>query len=305
MTLLASIFTADILPIFIIAGVGFLLARHLDASVQTLSRVVFNALAPCMVFNLLVTSRISADQFGRMALFSVLMTAGIGLVAWIASRPLHLERPALAAFLLVVMFSNGGNYGLPVVLFAFGRESLSHATVYFVTSAMLMYTVGVVVAATGRRSLAHALAGIVRLPTVYGVVAAAIVLAAGISVPVAVMRPVTLLSDATVPIMILVLGMQFERARRPERPGVVAVAVALSLLVTPFMALALAGLIGLEPAARQAAVIQASMPAAVATTILALEFNVAPSFVTSTVFVSTMLSPFTLTALIAYLSRAR
>ena len=45
------------------------------------------------------------------------------------------------------------------------------------------------------------------------------------------------------------------------------------------------------------------MPTAVITTILALEFDVAPDFVTSTVFLSTMLSPFTLTALIAWLSR--
>ena len=81
-----------------------------------------------MVFNMLVTSRISALAFGRMALFCVLMTATVGLIAWLVAVPFHLERPALVAFLLVVMFSNGGNYGMPVVLFAFGREALSHAT---------------------------------------------------------------------------------------------------------------------------------------------------------------------------------
>jgi hypothetical protein len=43
------------------------------------------------------------------------------------------------------------------------------------------------------------------------------------------------------------------------------------------------------------------MPAAVVTTIVALEFEVAPSFVTSVVFVSTLLSPLTLTAVIAWL----
>ena len=39
----------------------------------------------------------------------------------------------------------------------------------------------------------------------------------------------------------------------------------------------------------------------VVTTILALEFDVAPAFVTSAVFVTTVLSPFTLTPLTAYL----
>ena len=51
----------------------------------------------------------------------------------------------------------------------------------------------------------------------------------------------------------------------------------------------------------QAAVIQASMPAAVVTTILALQYEVAPGFVTSVVVVSTLLSPFTLTWVIALL----
>ena len=53
--------------------------------------------------------------------------------------------------MLVVMFSNGGNYGLPVALFAFGRDALTFATVYFLTSAVLTYTVGVSLAASGSR----------------------------------------------------------------------------------------------------------------------------------------------------------
>ena len=82
----------------------------------------------------------------------------------------------MSAFLLVVMFSNGGNYGLPVVLFAFGRDALSHASVYFVTSAVLVYTVGVLLAASGRRSIRRALLGILKVPAAWAVAAAAIVL---------------------------------------------------------------------------------------------------------------------------------
>jgi len=69
-TLLLSIFANDVLPIFLVASVGFLLARYLHADVKTLSRLAFNVLAPCLVFNLLVTSKISADEFGRMVLFA-------------------------------------------------------------------------------------------------------------------------------------------------------------------------------------------------------------------------------------------
>jgi len=101
-----------------------------------------------------------------------------------------------------------------------------------------------------------------------------------------------------------VLGMQLERASRPDRPAVVAVGVLLSLVVTPLIGVACARVLGLEGAALQAAVIQASMPAAVVTTVLALQYEVAPSLVTSIVVTTTLLSPFTLTGIIAWLQRA-
>ena len=64
-----------------------------------------------------------------MALFCVLLTAAMGLAAWLTAIPLRLDRQTLSSFLLVVMFSNSGNYALPVVLFAFGREALGYASV--------------------------------------------------------------------------------------------------------------------------------------------------------------------------------
>jgi hypothetical protein len=103
--------------------------------------------------------------------------------------------------------------------------------------------------------------------------------------------------------MILVLGMQIERATMPERPVVVASAVVISLVLTPLAAIGWAHVVGLHGAAFQAGVLQASMPTAVMTTILALEFDAKPAFVTSVVGIATLLSPLTVTLLIAYLQR--
>lgn len=298
---LLDIFASDILPVFVIAGAGFLLARYNDVNVRTIARVIFNVLSPCLVFTLLITSPLSLGDFGRMALFCVLVTGALGLLSAATGRLLRLDRAALIGFVLVVSFSNSGNYGLPVILFAFGREALTHASVYFVTSSILVYTVGVFLAASGRRSVADALRGVAKVPAVYGILAAAIVLAMGVALPAAIMRPVSLLTDAALPMMLLVLGMQLERAGTPDRPPAIAAAVVLSLVVAPLVAIALATALPLTGPAFQAGIIQASMPAAIVTTIVALEFDVAPSFVTNVVFASTVLSPLTLTGLIAWL----
>lgn len=299
MTLLLSIFANDVLPIFVVAAVGFTVARVLKADVRTLSRITFNALSPCLVFHLLVTSPLSASDFSRMTALAVLVIVGIGLVARLATLSLRLDRALTSAFLIVVMFSNSGNYGLPVVLFAFGRDALAHATVYFVANAVATYTLGVFLASAGRRSIGQAARGVLRVPAVWGVVAAGTVLGLGIPVPLAIMRPVELLSGAALPTMILVLGMQLERSAWPDRPALVALAGTLSLVVTPLIAVGAAQLLGLTGVARQAAIVQSGMPSAVLTTILALEFDVEPSFVTACVLLSTIASPITVTLLIA------
>jgi predicted permease len=301
MGLLVSILISDILPIFAIAGAGFLLARYAKVDVRVLARVVFYSLLPCLAFRLLVTSSASGPNVARLMLLAVLIMGAMGLTGYVAARGLGLDGKYLRAFLMVVMFSNGGNYGLPVVRFAFGPEALTYATIFFLTGSVMTYVVGAFFAGSHRGRFAGALEKVWKMPSLYGVALALIVRAMGLSVPEGVMRPIDLLSDAALPLMILVLGMQLERAVWPARPGIVILAVGISLLVAPAVALGLTGLLGISGEARQSAVILSSMPVAVVTTILAVEFELAPEFVTSAVFLSTIASPLTLTPLIAYL----
>jgi predicted permease len=75
------------------------------------------------------------------------------------------------------------------------------------------------------------------------------------------------------------------------------------LIIAPLIALILAGLFGLQDFSRQASVTQASMPSIVSSTVLATEYNLDARLVTAVVFISTLLSPFTLTPLLVFLGR--
>ena len=149
----------------------------------------------------------------------------------LAAIPLRLDRRALTAFLLVVICSNSGNYGLPVTLLAFGREALTFAKhLVFVSSSMFTYTGGVFPAASGKRSVWDALVGVASIPAVDGA-AAAVVTMRSLGSAARGRHVADHASRATrrCSMMILVLGMQLERASRPEPPGVVATAVVVSL----------------------------------------------------------------------------
>ena len=159
----------------------------------------------------------------------------------------------------------------------------------------------------GKFSARQALSRLLTVPAFYGLIAAGIVRHADWHVPLFLDRSVTLLSDASIPLMLVVLGLQIAEARTWPRSRVVLISAAsfLQLVVTPLVALLLARWIGLSGMARQAAVLQASMPAAVVTTILAVEYELDATLVSGTVVLTTLLSPLTLTPLIAYLLSSR
>lgn len=300
-TLLGSILVSDILPIFVITAIGYLLAKYAQVSVQAVSRVVFYALMPCLAFRMLLTSTASGPDVGRIMALGLLTMGTMAVTGFVVSKVLGLDSKLRRAFMMVVMFSNSGNYGLPVVQFAFGPAALTFGTIYFLTGSVTTYISSAFFAGSRRGNIAGALDKIWRMPSLYGVALAAILLTLKIPVPEGILRPVQMLSDAALPIMIMVLGMQLERAVWPPRPGLVLLGVTISLVVTPIIALGLCTALDITGPARQAAVVLSSMPVAVVTTILALEFNLDPEFVTGAVFLSTLLSPLTLTPLIAYL----
>jgi len=139
------------------------------------------------------------------------------------------------------------------------------------------------------------------VPSVYAIPLALTIRALDIAFPLPISRPIELLSFATVPTMLLLLGMQIARAGVPRQRKSLSASVAIKLLAAPAIALLMAPLFGLQGLTRDVGVLQSSMPTAVMTTIIATEYDTEAGFVTGAVLVSTLLSPLTLTPLIAIL----
>lgn len=84
-------------------------------------------------------------------------------------------------------------------------------------------------------------------------------------------------------------------------PGMLGAAIALRLVVSVPLAFGAALLLGLGGLPMHVGVLQAAMPTAVNTTILALEFDTWPNFVGNVVVLTTIGSLLTLTLLIVWL----
>jgi predicted permease len=103
--------------------------------------------------------------------------------------------------------------------------------------------------------------------------------------------------------MLILLGVELTRVEFSGSLRAMQLSVALRLLVAPFVALLLTSLFGIQGFARQGSVTEASMPSMVSSTVLATEYQLDSRLVTAIIFISTLLSPLTLTPLLVFLGR--
>jgi malate permease and related proteins len=298
---LLQLFVNNLLPVFLASGAGYLASRFFKLDVRTVSNLVFYIFSPCLIFSLLTHSQLGNSEIFGIMLFASAVMALVGLFAGLLSVAFRLERRMIAAVVVASMFMNAGIYGLPVVLFAFGETAMGIASVFFVTSAALSYTLGVFIASSGSASLGKSLKNLLQIPTVYALLAAWLFVQTGWELPVALDRTATLLGNASIPGMLILLGLQFRNIHLKGIFKPLSIALSARLLISPMIALLLAAFFRLSGPARQAGVLEASMPTAVLTTVLATQFDAEPAFVSTVVVVSTLISPLTLTPLLAYL----
>jgi len=300
--ILLSILIENILPVFIAVGLGFLLDRKFHLDIKTISRTSFYVLSPCLIFTSLTRSSISGEEFGSIILFEVLVTAVLLVIAWGLVQLAHLNRQQESAFLLSVLFVNAGNYGLSVNLFAFGEEALARAIIYFVGSTVLINTLGIFLASRGKADVKTAFLNVFKVPMVYAVILAFVARGLPWSMTeTSWFSGLDTVGRAAVPVMLLLLGIQLSRNSLGHNLRRVSVATALRLGLAPLLSFLLATVLALSGDTRRACVLEASTPTAVNSIILSLEFDVLPEFVTGVVFLSTLLSPLSLTLLIALL----
>ena len=301
-----SVLINVVLPVFLVAGVAALAQRWLHLEARTLSRAVFYIFGPALVFDSLVTTAVSAGDIGRIGLTVLATTGLLWLVGITAGWLLHLERPTQAAFLTAILLANTGNYGLSVNLFAFGEAGLAWAAVYFTVGSVVTSGLGVYLSAAGRAPASLALRRVVTVPILHAAILGVAFSLAGWQLPEPVAKASHLLGQASVPVMLTVLGLNLVATFRGESDGVhwpaLATLTALRLVVAPLLTWAVTGFVGLEGLARDVTVVESAMPTAVMTIILANEFESDAPFASLAVLSTTLASLVTVTVLLNILT---
>lgn len=290
-----SIFINVITPVFTLVAIGYLAGPRLGLQAKTLSRFAYFILIPAFVFSVISSAEVQAELITQMVVYTLLVHIACALlgfgIGWILKRP----RQMISAYVLIAVFGNVGNFGLPLITFRLGEEAVFAATVYFLAIVIIAFVIGVAAANWNNQGSMKAALEVLKTPALLAMVPAFFFTGSSFEPPLFLSRITGLLGAAMIPTMLVTLGISMSQVEQIKISRDVYIASAIRLIGGPVLAFTLIIPFGLTGIERGAGILQASMPTAVLASIIAMEYDLLPEFVTTTVLFSTIVSIVTLT----------
>lgn len=265
-----------------LAAIGFAWVKAgFDYPVRFVTQLAMTLSVPCLIFTALMKTEIDPQALTTLSLASVAVYAVVSLAAFALVR---IGRLDLRTYMAPIIFSNTGNVGLPLALFAFGEAGLGYAVVVFAIMAIWSFTFGVWLVAGG-----GSLIKVVKEPLVGATILGGIFLWQGWHTPVFVTNALDLVGQMAIPMMLITLGVAVARMH----PGHIRQATWISM-VKLAMCFAISWAVGrwfqLDDIAFAVLVIQVSTPVAVTSYLLAEKYGADAESVAGLVVVSTLMS---------------
>jgi len=268
-----------IFPVFAIVAVGYLYSRWRQPDMSAANHINMTVLLPALIFHVLSGKDFQLGEFGWLALGGAVVVLGSGLLALLAAK---VARLSLKTFVPPMMFTNSGNIGLPLAVFAFGEAALPAAVVLFLVENGLHFTLGTWL--MDHRAPLHKV-------LLQPIVAATLI---GIAfslfrwdVPTPVRETVNLLGQASIPLLLFALGTRLTRIDFSEwRIGVLGAilcpltGVIMVLLVRPFLEL--------TPLQTSLLLVFGALPPAVLNYLVAEQYRQEPGKVASIVLIGNL-----------------
>lgn len=293
---LLPIFAQTILPVFLVAAAGFLLANGSQSIAAPWAACSFFLATPSLVFRSLYRSELDFVMLQHLAIVAATVALLSGFLGWLTTAGESRQRRA--ALILSSAISNNGNMGIPISYFAFGEIGLALGSIYYVVVSFFSNTFGVVIASAGRTAVRQAFVQSVRVPVLYAATVGLLLNMRQITIPQPMFRAVDLLADAAIPGMLVLLGVQLHKAPWAQLPPVLFRSALIRLLLGPLLAGLLCWLLSVPAPERSVLILQAGMPTAVMAAVLATEYETEPSLVATAILISTLLSMVTLSLLL-------
>ncbi|MDG5787543.1 AEC family transporter [Evansella sp. AB-P1] len=290
-----------VFPVLLVFIIGYVSQKWKRIDLKPISVLIIYILVPALVITTFHTTELTLDH-GIILLYALIfLTILIWITkcfSWLTKQNSDTE----CGLILSTVFMNSGNYGVPIILFAFGQEGFAYAIIFMIVQTVIMSTFGIYYAAKGGTGIRTAIVTLLKLPTTYTIILVLALQWTNLKVPTPIFQTMDLISQATIPATMLLLGMQLAEIKLQRLEwGFISYGIFIRLLLSPILAWGITSLLPISPLMQSVIIILSATPSAATTTIYAIQFDTKPELVSSITLITTIGSVFTITGLLYFL----
>ncbi len=298
-----SIFLKVIIPVIIIFFIGFIFGKKFSLDQRSFSSVSIYILTPCLVFISLLESK-DFFKLSTLKIFisiTILVAVTYTIIEMI-SRIFNIKKELKTILLLTLILPNTGNYGMPVVEYAYGKEALPIASILLIIYIFFTNTLGVYIASNEKSNFKSAFSNILKIPVFYAMLIAIILSLFKVKLPEQILAPIRAIGYSAIPVNLLLVGINLSNVKINKNLTSVIIISLIKLFIIPlagFFILRIFKISGLE---FRVSMLQIAMPSAIYSSILATHFEGNEKLASEIVLVSLLISIFSLPLVIYILS---
>ena len=307
MTIFLHILVNNVLPLTIMASLGILMQKVFSLNIKTLTKLNFYVFSPAIIFKLLYTTEIEVAVIGQVLLFFFLFMIAQYILVEIVIRLRGYKGGMKASMRNSVLFYNSANYGIPLnqLAFAGNAYTLSIQVIIMMMQSLIPNTYGIYSVNAHRANLRDIWKTIISMPVIYAIPIAFLMRILQIPLPSFIETPLGYLSDAFIGMALLTLGAQLGSMSWKLSKSLaidVSLSTTLRLIAGPLLAWLIVWLLDLPSLMGAALIVSSAVPTSLSSVLLAVEFDNEQEFASQAVFVSTLFSIVTVTAVIYLLN---
>ncbi|MGO4106467.1 AEC family transporter [Paenibacillus sp. YAF4_2] len=264
-----SLFGTVSVPILLACFLGYVYQKYKSPDSKVLADLSLFVLSPCLIVSAVSGSDLNSSAFAHIALFTVIQT----ILCWVASggvgKLFRFDMPSSRAMELTTIFANSNNYGLPLLLLAFGNAGFAIGVTNVVLHIVLVNTLGLYIASRSSFSPKQAAAKMVRNPLIYAAAIGLVLYLFQIPLPTSLNAGLSLIGGAYAAIVLLMLGMQLKKTNwRASMRRELWISIVMRIVGVPALSFLTIQLIGLHGLEASVLFVQSSMPSAINSVVL-------------------------------------
>ncbi|MDO4536391.1 MAG: AEC family transporter [Clostridium perfringens] len=305
----------NILPIFLIILVGFIMGKKFKLDVKTLSKLNFYVFIPSFVFTNIYESKTPLKMINIVFIAALLFLWNL-IIPFIICKIRKQDNDFIGAFTNSIALFNSGNIGFTLITLVFSSAPfvIDGQTPYlsFALTCQIMImafqttmsnSIGFINAGRSQTNLKTSITRVLKMPAIYGIVLAFLLKLIPFNLEQIPLWPsFTYMGDALIPVSLISLGIQLTKTKFKFANPDVYISNLFRLLVSPLIVGVLVFIFNIHGIMAEVLIIGTAAPTATNAALIAVEYDNHPDFASQTVLTSVIFSAITLVFVI-YLAR--